>query len=371
MKIGILTFHCADNYGAVLQCYALQETLKTLGHEVEIINYRPQYLIKPYKIFSKERIKSKNIFKSSIKFAREILTIHRRKELQSAFKRFRTTFLHISSTILQSHNNISPEYDIYIVGSDQIWNTKITNKLDPIYFGKFNIPKYKKRCISYAASMEVQGNNIKNNTILRSLLKNLDAISVRENNLAHTLEPLTNKKIYTVLDPTLLAPEHIWSKLIVPIKLTRPYILIYQVRKSPKTQIIARNLAIQLGCEVFEISTNIKNIIRPRRTIEDASPEKFISLIKYARCIVTTSFHGTAFSIIFKKDFYCLKLEDGFDSRSKSLLEDLNLSERFISCSVTPTFSKVIYDSKIENKIKELRSISIKYLSDNLINPQK
>ena len=210
-KIGILTFHCAHNYGAVLQCYALQETLKKMGHDVEVIDYRPQYLLSPYAVFNINRIKSNNPLKIIKRSIRETILLGVRLKRYYTFYQFIKNKLSLSSRITKY--NIPESYDVYIMGSDQIWNPKITEGFDPVYFGNFNFQKGSKKYISYAASMEANELNNQAKNTYKKFLKNFDSISVRENQLAELLQPLSEKNIETVLDPTLLADNQIWDNI--------------------------------------------------------------------------------------------------------------------------------------------------------------
>lgn len=357
MKIGILTFHCAHNYGAVLQCYALKTILKENGYDIEVIDYRPQYLLNPYKIFKLSRFSSKNpiIFtKNSIK---EILTIIKRFRRHNKFEKF------IDFYIVPQKSEIS-NYDVYIMGSDQIWNPRITKGFDPIYFGYFPFCKKNKKYISYAASMEATILTSQQSDFFKSALKNFNSISVRENNLKELLEPLTEKKIHTVLDPTFLLPKSIWDKICIKPNINKKYVLVYQVRENNKLQETAQNIANQLNATVINLCAYPKwkfNL----NLIQTASPCEFLGWIKFASCVVTTSFHGTAFSVIFNKPFYCIKLNDKFDSRAESLLKNIGLEDRLISLENNIKYTSINY-SKSNNTISNMRDQSITYLKDSI-----
>lgn len=340
MKIGLLTFHCAHNYGAVLQCYALQETLISMGHEVEVINYRPKYLIASYKRFELHRFISLNLINSLKNSIKEALLAGRRFRRYKAFEEFITNRLNLSERV--NANNIPSKYDIYIIGSDQIWNPKITKGFDSVYWGQFTFPKERRRYIAYAASMEIKRINEGERIFCKESLRNFDAISVREFQLVNLLQPLTNKKIETVLDPTLLADSSMWNKIAKKPNISQKYVLVYQIRSNQKTLQVANKIACQLNAAVIEVSA-WPNIHFKRNVFQCASPEEFLGLIKYSSCVVTTSFHGTAFSIIFRRPFYCIKLDDGGDTRSMSLLKNIGLEERMIYKDYNPIFSEVNY----------------------------
>lgn len=363
MKIGILTFHCAHNYGAMLQCYALQEHLVSMGHSVKVINYQPTYLLKPYRIFDIDRILSKNILRMIKNILRELLMLPKRYRRYRAFNHF--LLKRISLSKLCNKDTITDDFDACIFGSDQIWNPQITNGIDGVYFGNFPFPKGRRVFISYAASLGMDAIGSVWEESFRENLKKIDFISVRENSMIRLLAPLTNKSISLVLDPTLLVSKDIWNKLSDNVK-QRNYVLVYQVREDSNTLDFAQHIASQLNADVVQLVA----WVRRKKAIGEntcAAPEDFVSYIKHASCIVTTSFHGTAFSVIFNRPFYCLKLSDGCDARSSSLLNVLKLENRMVDKHMRPKFSAIDYS--LSNKILEnMRYESNSFLDSSLKN---
>lgn len=362
MKIGILTFHCAHNYGAVLQCYALQEILKNLGHEVEVIDYRPEYLVAPYRVFSISRFLSRNPLKMLKACIRESLLLPKRIKRYVAFQSFINNNFNLSQPIVA--NNIPSKYDVYIMGSDQIWNPNITRGFDPVYFGYFDFEKGNKTYISYAASMEAEQLDSDSERYLKKALMNFDAISVREVQLKTLLQPLTEKEVVPVLDPTLLVNKNTWDKMAQEPNVDKKYVLIYQVRQNSNVVRIAQNLAESIDAEIVEITSSPKTdcFINNR---QGESPAEFLGWIKNAQCVVTTSFHGTAFSILFNRPFFCIKLDDDNDTRSLSLLKSLKLEDRFIDREEMPAFSLIDY-SEPNIQLSYFRTESMNYLSSSL-----
>ena len=363
MKIGILTFHCAHNYGAVLQCYALQETLRQMGHEVEVIDYRPDYLVKPYKWFDIHWFISRNPINAARKFSKEIVLLLTRIKRYRAFEKFISSRLNVSDRV--NFDSIPSKYDIYIMGSDQIWNPYITHGFEPAYFGKFKFSKEKRKYIAYAASMETKSLGEKAQNFYKQTLKNFDAVSVREFQLATLLQPLTDKKIETVLDPTLLADSSIWNKIAKRPKINQKYVLVYQVRGEKQNILsVANKIACQLNAVVVEV-TSWFSIQFKRIKIQNAAPEEFLGLIKYASFVVTTSFHGTAFSVIFNRPFYCIRLDDGCDTRSMSLLKNIGLENRMITKDLNPVPSGIDY-VEANKRVADLRKMSMNFLIKNI-----
>ncbi len=360
MKIGILTFQCAHNYGAVLQAYALQEVLKNLGHEVKVINYRPDYIINVYKT-PKLSISVRHplwMVKHNIKV---IVKYPRALRRHKAFTRFIEGRLNLTSPC--DKETVVSDMDTYIFGSDQIWNTGITGGYDDIFWGKLPFEKGNKKYITYAASMGKDSIADEDKKWIAGYLKNFDAISVRENSLMNMLAPLTDKDVRQVLDPTLLAPRSLWDKLDDNVQ-ERGYVLVYQVRHDKNTMEFANHIAHQLNAKVIILEIYI-NWKEDQNRKSCASPEDFVSYIKHASCVVTTSFHGTAFSVIFNKPFYCLELGDGEDGRSRSLLHSLRLDDRMVDKLARPQFTEVDY-SEANQLLDGLRKSSEQFLTDNL-----
>ena len=359
MKIGILTFHCAHNYGAVLQCYALQEILKSSGHDVKVVDYRPSYLVKAYKtlrFFVSRRIDRilKNLIVQILKFPRET-------RRHKAFAKFIEGKLDLSRRC--DEKTIVSDMEAYIFGSDQIWNPVITGGGDDIYWGSLPFEKGNKIFIAYAASMGKVSLSKEEQNNIAEKLKNFDFISVRESSLKNILTPLTDKKLEQVLDPTLLAPLTVWDNLEDNVE-ERGYVLAYQVRQNPNTIEFAKHIAHQLNAKVIVVEAYL-NYKTERWKVSCASPEDFVAFIKHASCVVTTSFHGTAFSIIFNKPFYCLELGDGADGRSKSLLHSLHLEDRMVGKLDRPVYSDVDYSEANEILIG-LRKSSERFLTQSL-----
>ena len=357
MKIGLLTFHCAQNYGAVLQCYATQEFLKSKGYEIEVIDYRPDYLLRPYRLFNTKRLVCGNPITSTINLVKELIQFPRRCYRQWAYHRFAKKYLTLSKTVTKAL--IPSHYDTYIVGSDQIWNPKLTHGFDDAYFCRFAFPKGDKRYIAYAASMEAKELSPEARQYYQEVLKDFDAVSVREGDLAQLLQPLTPLQITQVLDPTLMADPCIWNAFATRHFTKKKYVVIYQGRSNKASERVAKNIAKQVGGEVFILSTWFS--LSRGESHQNIGPEEFVDVIRHAACVITTSFHGTAFSIIFNRPFYTIRMNDGADTRSQSLLESLNLQDRMISTDSSPIFSPIDY-SEANTKLKELRCNSQEFL---------
>ena len=358
MRIGILTFHCAHNYGAVLQCYALQEVLKGMGHTVEVIDYRPYYLTRAYKIVSLHRIFSYNPLRFVKRFILECLSLPKRAKRFRKFDAFMNEYYKISS-----RREISSDYDVYIMGSDQIWNPKITKGFDGYYFGYFPFSKGERKYVAYAASMETNHLSESAKEYLRKALNNFDAIGVREIQLADLLRPLTDKDVQVVLDPTLLVTSSFWNRFVGKRPLEEKYVLVYQARgESRITKKIANYIANQL--EALVVTVSGLTYSRSKWMLHTESPWDFVNWFRYADCVVSSSFHGTAFSIVFNKPFYSVRSGRG-DTRENSLLRRLNLRDRLIDINSLPIYQDIDY-KHVNDRLDKYRKESLYFLKSIL-----
>ena len=329
MKIGILTFHFACNYGAVLQCYALQHYLTVAGHEVSVVDYRPKSVSEGYRWFDIRRFWGATPARFWRKTKSELKVIGSRRKRYSAFDSFVSRSLTLTEPVYDKDSMaaLAKDFDLIIAGSDQIWNTRLTNGIDPIYWGAFQRGSGTS-LISYAASME-DGFSNETKAGVSSLLTGFNALSVREESLKNALEPyLDGRKVSTVVDPTLLLDKDQWSSLASGPLIKEPYLLFYQVRRSEKARDAAVELARRKGLKPVFISA--KPELENSPEVAESSPEQFVSLFRNASFVVTTSFHGTVFSLIFEKDFICMPVQDGRNSRQENLLSSVGLPDRNI-----------------------------------------
>jgi len=348
MKIGILTFHRAHNYGAVLQCFALQDILKEMGYEVEVIDYRQPYIEDYYSVVRM------SMLKKGFKHPKTFLSIpflairnYKRKKIFSDFLR---KYIKLSPRCEAKH--IPQQYDIYILGSDQLWS-KCTQKLDPIYYGEFCHSK-DSVIMGYAISSNIPYLNTIENKLLRKYIGNFSKLSLREQNCVDYFEELGYQNIRKDIDPTLLTTEQNWERLINEKWKHKEYILFYYVSRKnwPKSIVLSRaqNLAEATNLPLLDISDG------------SLSVEDFVTAFKYAKCVVTSSFHATAFSVIFERPFYTYCYKDGRDNRYVDLLNAIGLEKQLLDVYDFPTVIPQIDWTTKQKKLPEIQNCSLSYL---------
>lgn len=357
-RIGILTFHRAHNYGAVLQCFALQEFLRSLGHDAYVIDYNNHDLWEGYDWFKSYEVgycfqKLSKIPTRIIKlFIRWFKSIPRYYK----FKRFQEKQL----CIVPKKDIQNQPFDIILIGSDQVWNLEITHGFDEYYWGTFTRPLQTK-VATYGASLKKYW---KESDIEKAItnIKYLNAVSVREPQLANFLQSQdTNLHPVVVPDPVFLLSKDEWSSVAVRPKVKRPYVFFYQAMDNEDVYKTATEIAHKESKQLIVLSANVNG--RNSAICRSASPFEFIGWIKYADLVVTSSFHATAFSIIFQKPFYCVNLKMGHDSRLLDVLNSFNLSHHWINSS---NECKPLSYINPQKELKSLRDVTVKYI-DSLI----
>lgn len=360
MKLAILTFHEALNYGAVLQAFALQQTLKSLGYNVGILDYSCSGIRKAHSVIA--YISLSKCGNSIIKYIGKNLC----NLFLLPFKQFRK--IKFSKFIVQNLSLIPisnlKEEDCVIVGSDQVWNLNLTDG-DINYFTGLG---HKKK-IAYAASAGSFEDELDKKE-LADILKSYYYISVRENGLRNHLNEIINKKCILVLDPTLLVNEIFFYNITNLITPKYKYLFVYKVLNTKFFENSACEFAKMNNLRIVEPVSRIglKYFFNPIRYKWWYSPIEFLNALRNSFCVFTTSFHGVALSIVFRKSFYFISNGQKSENRINSLLEQLNLTDRIIPDGIIPEmreidYNKVFSDGKcIVDKLLKLRHDSTDFL---------
>lgn len=358
MNIGLLAFQNAINYGAVLQMYALKTKLENMGHNVEVINYFCESIEMGNKIDREPYVsKSANLrLLKKIYLKIEFLRTQKTwKKKYSMFKTFREEYLNLSKKYFKETdlNNIS-KYDAIIVGSDQIWNPNITNGFDPVYFCAFETTKNIKK-IAYSASCG-SVNTIKNNSEkFYELIKNFDFISAREEELNEIIN--RRSKSVRTLDPSLLLDVKDYNN-IAELPNENDYLLIYKMQDNKELYLISKKIAKDKGLKIIELGLPPVKRDNQIDYVSDASPQEFLGYFEKASFVITNSFHGTAFSIKYNREFLTVP-HRSVGQRMINLLTLLKLNDRIITESTQLDDSKLsevnyekvnlLLDKEIEN----------------------
>ena len=310
MKIKTITCHDVYNYGASLQAYALQQYLISLGQDVEIIDYKPDYMRVHYNFWYVpsnshyyQKAMASRVFRFILccYFAPARYATYGRK---LKFDKFTKKWLHLTRRYNSYEELVKypPEADLYIAGSDQIWNCNLQNGKDPSYFLQFGDRNVKR--ISYAASFAIPEIPDKYKQQISMWLRTFESISVRERTGVKILESL-NAKGTVVIDPVFLLEKSDWDRFCNKEKthFRNKYILVYDLYlDDQRLQKEAKRLAMRDRLKIVAVDA-LSRCTYADYNVSNAGPEEFVRLIANSEYVVTNSFHATAFSIIFNKKF--------------------------------------------------------------------
>ncbi len=387
MKIGVTTYWTSeDNYGQLLQCWALQQYLKKLGHEPFLIKYSPikqtrkktsilKYLsIKKWMdLLSGRRKKNRLVDEENFALKQKNSVLNKKR----GFDVFRDEFIESTNLVYTSINDLRkmpPDADVFISGSDQVWN----NPLDEdntagwfLDFGKENV-----RRIAYAASV---GRSIekKECKLMKKYLLRFDKISVREESAKKLIENIGIKDVCATIDPTLLLKRDSYDSLIQQEKKTSSYIFIYvlNVRSADEIYLdVIKSVAKERNFLLHFV--NASGYLPARKLSDDVEPllltiPEWIEQIKNADIVVTTSFHGVVFSILYHKKFIVLLLKNEFasgNSRIENFLKKLDLTSRIYDgkSNMDEIVSENIDWDSVEEKLTEMVTFSQNFLLEGL-----
>ncbi len=347
MKIKTITCHDVYNLGASLQAYALAEYLRKIGQEVEIIDYKPLYL----QHYNLNKVNNPVYDKPVLRELYLLMKLperlkDRRSKRKKEFDKFRETFLPITNQTYCTNEELKrdvPEADIYFAGSDQIWNTLFKNGKDPAFYLDF-APSGSVRA-SYAASFATEDIVEEEKINVKRRLEKMDYISVREKSGIAIVNQLGIKGAVQVLDPVFLLEQSKWIEMEKNSDFREPYLLVYDFEGNEKIQGFVIKKAKEENLKIYSILP----CDYCDRCFNEEGPQMFISLIHYAEYIVSNSFHGTAFAIIFRKPFAVFDRSEKINTRMHDLVKSMcltNYTELKDYENVEKNIEKQIEDSK-------------------------
>ncbi|MBQ8619647.1 MAG: polysaccharide pyruvyl transferase family protein [Clostridia bacterium] len=361
MKIKTITCHDVYNVGASLQAYALQTYLAQQGHDVEIIDYKPSYLSRHYSLtavnnprYDRPLIREAYLLAKLPGRLRALCSARKR-----SFDRFREEMLHVTSKRYTSSEEMKrdlPEADVYIAGSDQIWNPLFPNGKDPAFFLAF-VPEEKKK-ISYAASFAVDELEQVDSERMMPWIKRLDAVSVRERSGVALLAQMGVGGVQ-VCDPVFLLSQEQWSSLIAP---QESGILVYDFDASEQVCRMAEALASERHAQIVSVFP-MKNA---DRVCSGMGPREFLGAISSADMVLSNSFHATAFSLIFHKEFFVVERREKINTRMRDLLAGVGLEDRLVRTAEDMDAAASIDWADVDVRLRFIIAKSYRWLNEQL-----
>lgn len=361
--------HKVLNYGSALQAYALQHKISELGYDSEIIDYE----FPPRKQI---RISFSYIFECVFDFLRALIMGFPRKKQMERFQKFYNNHYKLSP---MSYNSVTissdpPNYDVYMTGSDQVWNPKHIGT-DTNFLLSF-VPEGKTK-ISYASSFATSMIPDDKKALYAKYLKDYKQISVREPTGVQLVKSLSNKDAIVCCDPVFLLDRKQWDRVAEngQVNIKEKYILVYALYYMfdpyPDLLRIIDHVQKELGFKVYYLNGRKEDAFRPNSSVlKSEGPAEFIQLIKNAEIVITSSFHGVAFSLIYDKPLMAIvRQNDRKDSRITSLLDSIDASHTIFPYDSKCTLLKEeLYCLRANRaKLKNIRENSHKYIEESLL----
>lgn len=370
MKVAILTQPLQTNYGGTLQAYALQKVVAKMGGEVTTINYqcKQRNLIRFILAVLKSHIANRD---EKFPFLSKELKVRERYHREFIEREIKRSEIILSEEDLIEHFH-KVNYDTVIVGSDQVWRIEYSPNIDNFFL---NFVDKSTKKIAYAASFGVDNWQFspKKTQKIKKWLKEFNAISVREDSASNLCKEYLELEAKHVLDPTLLLKKEDYMNLIEKFPKINKNIFTYILDDSDTKKEVISHISSKLGLTTFKKQPEkiYKTELFVKNNDEYIYPkiEEWICSFRDASFIITDSFHGTVFSIIFNKPFVVIANSERGLARFTSLLKLFDLESRMIvNCDQLNDF--LIYDDidfeRINEKLEKLRFDSIKFIESNL-----
>ncbi|MEE0996130.1 MAG: polysaccharide pyruvyl transferase family protein [Paludibacteraceae bacterium] len=361
--VGIITMHKVQNFGSALQAFALQYIVGTLGFEGVLIDYKfPNKDHGASKKGMVQRIKESIGKKFNLTSGCVVLN-----KFASFYKKyFLLSARYLSIEDIQSK---PPEFDIYVTGSDQVWNPKFI-KEDTTFFLDFVTQRKK---IAYAPSFGVSKLDESYISRIKPLLSQYQCLSCREISGSTLIREITENEVQVVLDPTLLLSSDQWNELMnirkdTDEKFVFLYIQKYSFDPSKKIELLLKKIKEKLNVKVYSTCTLPSSCNGLFTYIDDAGPTDFLYYVRNASFIITASFHGTAFAVNYGKPFYSLILsKSASDDRQLSFLKLVGLEKRALLLDDIENIDFDFDDVCMNSQLLQLRKESLKYLREALV----
>lgn len=375
-KVAIVNRTNLKNYGSVLQVYALNKAVSNLGYESEVVwekgNISKNFDFRPMKIISSlwKVLTHPSLWKRTVTNAKDMNARIITEKTALLFDNF------VKDEILQSfYSNKelkkvakTSEYKKFICGSDQIW-CSTTLYVDPLMYLRFS-PKEKR--IAYAPSIGRDYIPSYNRRVMKKYISQIPCVSIREDDGKRLIKELTGRDVLVVADPTLLLDKKEYDNLKVAYPSDKKYLFCYFLdMPSEKIQQKIIKMAKENNLSIISLGFNLPLCEKECEVLyPDSGPREFLGYIEKAECVITDSYHGMLFSIIYNKQFWEIKREyKVYDqsSRQQTIMSLLGLEDRYITSDTEElSLNKKIDYEQVENKLNEFRSISVKYLKESI-----
>lgn len=378
-SVGILTYHNVLNFGAVLQAFALQRTVQSFGHTCTIVDFASPVHGTSYNLFDwrpNHFTSTRRLYSSARRNYRVMANLRSHLLVRERFAKFRSYHLVMTSNTYHSAIEVaekSPAFDAYVVGSDQVWEPSgLDRGSGSVYFLEFVSAG---RRVAYAPSFGLAEMPSEFRDRIATLISRFDFLSAREDSGCRIIQELTGRKAAHVLDPSMLLPAADYERVAVTPPHAGHFVLLYPMLSSEGLKIAARSAAKSLKLPLVAI---VPIYYDPREyafadhVVFDAGPSEFLGWMSKAAFVCTNSFHGLAFSLVFRKPFLTVPYHiESYNLRPQSLLSALGLLDRQMDSirefiPDDPLLAPVDYTA-VESRLESAIVTSINYLKQALV----
>ncbi len=388
MRIGIVTYwSSSSNYGQLLQCYALQSYLKKKGHLAYLIKYKPV----THRKSLKNRILEYNLFDF---FKKTLRLLYHKKECNAhleslleqkninldkirAFPDFRYCYIDSYNYVYQSIDDLRknpPPADVYICGSDQVWNNSLLDENSKGWFLDFGEKKIVRIAFSVSVGREYRKEEL---SIFKELLESFDAIGVREESVKKQCGFVGYKKVEVTMDPTLLLSAEDYKLIMKVETVMHPYLFVYVLNVYSGAEFYSDQIMSYVGRTGLDLKSvsasgyiQARNVFPENENLYPTIPE-WLTLISQSTAVMTSSFHGVVFSVLFHRPFLAVLLKNQYkvgNDRILNLLESIGLSSRIFDPQkdICPQMISTIDWSAVDTRLSLLKADSYSFLKKNI-----
>ncbi len=360
MELKMITFHTPKNYGAVLQAYSLFQYFQSQGLDVELIDFNTKHLRSVYPLLQKPKS-----FKGLARLVLSLPSVGKKKRKYKKFEKFvESSFA--KTKRFESFGELCAypwkAGTVFSTGSDQVFNPgRIEEERKAFYLDFVPENCYK---FSYAASFGVSVVKQEVEKETKEYLEKFNKIAVREKSGVEIVNRLIGKTPTEVLDPVFLHEKEFWKSVGADEKkIGEPYLLYYRLMKSDRSDRLAVETAQKLGKKLVVITDDSARIFKNAKVLKDVGPKEFLALYSGADYVVTNSFHGVAFSVIFEKQFAYVDFSEK-NERGLNLIEKLQVSDNVLPDA--EGFGTAIDFAKVRQILDGYKKEAYDYIEDAL-----
>lgn len=361
-RVAILTLHCVNNYGSVLQTLATQLVFKKMGCECYFIDYIRENCKKENLMMNWKKNSGSVVF-----LLKKIILYPTLNTYPKVFRRFIVDNVNLTKRTYYNHEELKKidlDVDIFCIGSDQVWNSTWNGGILTEYFLDFVSCNIRK--IAFASSFGKTEIDSSEEKVIYEYLKGFHRISVREESGTRICNKMGLENVTTIIDPTLVVDHNIWRTYFRTSKraLKENYILIYQLNSNREFDLYAKRISKKMNMKLVRVCWRYDQFYKSGHSVLLPSPNEFLELIANANYVLTDSFHATSFALNFNVNMVCV-LPEKYNCRISDFLQIFNLQSRILdNYDNYEIIDQLIDFEQINIKLQKYRETAYKWIEE-------